>query len=71
MMSDCERFLFSFALAFFLFELFDYAFFAVSITKFVKDVKKEFENNKEKYINDFLDRNIEHFDKFFIDGMEE
>ena len=71
MLSDFEDFVFIITLSFFLFQIFDYAFIAKDLKKAVKIMEKELKNNKEKYINDFLDRNIEHFDKFFIDGMEE
>lgn len=33
-------------------------------------IRRELRNNKEKYINDFLDRNREHFDKLLINDKE-
>ena len=33
-------------------------------------IRREFRNNKEKYINDFLDRNREYFDKLLINYKE-
>ncbi len=63
--------------AFFLFFIFFCAsFLCVVITRFTEyfllsSMKKEFKENKEKYMRDYLDRHADFFNEVFIDGVNE